>query len=106
MHPSVNNVEAGFTISQTEYTWYAGYYKAIYEVTITASRKSMEQYFKDNHLNAPKMNLTKIDVSITDTDKDFLSEKKSYNEIKKWCKAKGFVCSKNLVMRTNGESIW
>ena len=98
LHPSVENVEIGFNISELEYNWYAGYYHGIYAVTIKTNKKTLDKYYERNNIKPPKS--IKSDNAMSDEDKNFFSQPLKYASIKKWCSKNGFVCSKYLIERT------
>ena len=98
MHPSVENVEIGFNISELEYNWYAGYYYGIYAVTIKASRKSLDKYYEKNNIVPPRGIGSELAMSAE--DKEFFSSLPSYASMKRWCSKNGFICSKYLIERT------
>ena len=98
LHPSVENVEIGFNISELEYNWYAGYYHGIYAVTIKTNKKTLDKYYEKNNIKPPKS--IKSDNAMSDEDKNFFSQPLKYASIKKWCFKNGFTCSKYLVERT------
>lgn len=98
MHPSVENVEIGFNISELEYNWYAGYYYGIYAVTIKASRKSLDKYYEKNNIVPPRGIGSELAMSAE--DKEFFSGLPSYASMKRWCSKNGFICSKYLIERT------
>lgn len=98
LHPSVENVEIGFNISELEYNWYAGYYHGIYAVTIKTNKKTLDRYYEKNNIKPPKN--IKSDNAMSDDDKNFFAQPLTYSSIKRWCSKNGFVCSKYLVERT------
>ena len=98
MHPSVENVEIGFNISELEYNWYAGYYHGIYAVTIKASRKSLDKYYEKNNIAPPRG--VGSELAMSAEDKEFFSGLPSYASMKRWCSKNGFICSKYLIERT------
>lgn len=98
LHPSVENVEIGFNISELEYNWYAGYYHGIYAVTIKTTKKNLDTYYKRNNIKPPSK--AGSDNAMSDADKAFFTTLPNYNSIKRWCSKNGFVCSKYLVERT------
>jgi len=99
LHPSVENVEIGFAISELEYNLYVGYYHGIYAVTIKSSRSNLEKYFKINGLKPPKFKGFESTMSISNDDLDFLKKNPPFSTLKKWCKTNGFTCSKYLLKR-------
>lgn len=98
LHPSVENVEIGFNISELEYDWYTGYYHGIYAVTIKTNKKTLDRYYEKNNIKPPKS--IKSNNAMSDEDKNFFAQSPSYSDIKRWCNKNGFVCSKYLVERT------
>lgn len=98
LHPSVQNVEIGFNISELEFNLYAGYYHGIYAVTIKTDKITLDKYYEKNGINPPRK--ASSDIAISERDKEFLSNPLTYRDIKKWCARNGFTCSKYLVDRT------
>lgn len=98
LHPSVENVEIGFNISELEFNPYVGYYHGIYAVTIKTDKKTLDKYYEKNDINPPRT--VNSDIAISEKDKEFFSSPLTYRDIKKWCARNGFTCSKYLVERT------
>lgn len=99
VHPSVENVEVGFAISELEYNLYVGYYHGIYAVTIKSSRSNLEKYFNKNNLKTPNFIDDSRYMSISNDDLEFLKKNPPFSTLKKWCKTNGFTCSKYLLKR-------
>ncbi len=99
VHPSVENVEVGFAISELEYNLYVGYYHGIYAVTIKSSQSNLEKYFNRNNLKTPIFTDASRYMSISNDDLEFLKKNPPFNTLKKWCKTNGFTCSKYLLKR-------
>ena len=99
LHPSVDNVEIGFAVSELEYNLYVGFYHGIYAVTVKSNRSNLEKYFNKNNLKSPNFGDSSHLVSISNDDRAFFDDLPSYSVLKKWCKTNGFTCTKYLLER-------
>ena len=99
LHPSIENIEIGYAISELEYNLYVGYYHGIYAVSIKSSRSNLEKYFSVNGLKPPKHKAFERTMSISSDDLEFLKKNPPFSTLKKWCKTNGFTCSKYLLKR-------